>query len=148
MEAALVGGMMQVTLTILNHILGKKKMEHLVEQNTQETAVRQLELQEKLLIAKQKCAALELELSHIMLKMQKEEQDAKQRKLKSTVEQFQLQIRRQRLDRQERLNAWFAYISDLNFVALFSMGVFSYAAVCFLMTSWCFFFGVTPMVQV
>ncbi|RHY46934.1 hypothetical protein DYB30_011982, partial [Aphanomyces astaci] len=92
MEVALVGGAMQVVCAIINNVLGKKK---------EDDHATETELQQQLLDMKQKVVALEMELAELHHKMVRDEREARQRRLKRTVETLQLQIRKNKLDRRD-----------------------------------------------
>ncbi|CAK4412862.1 unnamed protein product [Aphanomyces euteiches] len=104
MEVAFVGGAVQVVCAIINNVLGKKK--------TEECSPREEELCRQVIELKHKVFALEMELAELHHKMQRDEREARQRRLKMTVESLQLQIRKDKLDRRER-SVWALCISAI-----------------------------------
>ncbi|KAF0697053.1 Aste57867_12237 [Aphanomyces stellatus] len=108
MEVAFVGGAMQVVCAIINNVLGKSKAAAATMDDPTELALRQ-----ELLETKQKVVALEMELAELHHKMQRDEREARQRRLKRTVEAMQIQIRKDKLDRRE-LSVWMTIVSALH----------------------------------
>ncbi|EQC24914.1 hypothetical protein SDRG_17195 [Saprolegnia diclina VS20] len=128
MEVAFVSGALQVVVAVVNNVLGKPRVP------TDPIAQRQVELQHELLEAKKRCVALELELADVTLKLTKQEDTVKQRRLKHAVEQLQLQIRWQRLERRHRLHQLRLWLPRV--VGLFALAFLVYAAVASIWQYW------------
>ncbi|OQR96156.1 hypothetical protein ACHHYP_20843 [Achlya hypogyna] len=124
LAAPLISGVFSVAVTVVNHVLGKQQA--VAKEADAFMAQRQVELQHDLLQAKKRCIALEMELANVALQLTKKEEAAKQRRLKAAVEQLQLQIRWQRLERINNLpfaGLW-RRVTVQNLVGAFAIAVF------------------------
>ncbi|OQS02635.1 hypothetical protein THRCLA_21369 [Thraustotheca clavata] len=122
MDVAFVSGALQVVCAVVNNVMGKQPKE-------EATLRRQMELAKELEEAKMRCRKLELELADVTNKLEKESEIAKNKRLKFAVEQLQLQIRWQRLERLHRspfgrIRHW---IEMQNLLGIASLFIFLFA---------------------